>query len=283
MLAVVDTGSFILAGRALQRHPTTVSKRIQAMEARLGVRLVERTTRQVRITEAGRRLCEKLQAAGDLIREVETEASPGATERHGRLRLAFPAAMGRMWLAPLLPEFLSRYPAVHVEVDYSERFLDLVGDGFDAAVRIGTLSDNRLVARKLGDHQRIVCASPSYLERHGKPARPRDLERHNCLEFPRLTTFPKWRLSDGAEKETVVARGSLRSGDSMHCWKPGPTGAVTAVLTTQAALISRLTPIGGEMAERANGSNFSVNSRPQDCGGHILLFSQGADRSGWRH
>jgi DNA-binding transcriptional LysR family regulator len=119
-----------------------------------------------------------------------------------------------MWLAPLLPDFLSSYPALHVEVDYSERFIDLVGEGYDAALRVGILGDNRLVARKLGDHQRILCASPGYLKRHGAPGEPGELAVHNCLEFLGLTSFPDWRLSNGARKETVTSHGSLRSNDS---------------------------------------------------------------------
>jgi DNA-binding transcriptional LysR family regulator len=215
LLAVANGGSFVAAGRALERHPTVVSKRIATLESRLGVRLIERTTRQVKLTELGSRLADKLRAAGSLIQEAEQEASAGAAELRGKLRLAFPAAMGRMWLAPLLPDFLSRYPALHVEVDYSERFIDLVGEGYDAAIRVGVLSDNRLMARKLGDHQRILCASRGYLERCGTPAEPRELATHNCLEFLGLSSFPDWHLSNGTRKETVTARGSLRSNDSL--------------------------------------------------------------------
>jgi DNA-binding transcriptional LysR family regulator len=214
LLAVANEGSFVAAGRVLERHPTVLSKRIAALEERLGVRLIERTTRQIRLTEAGLRLADKLRTATSLIEEAQQEASIGATELRGKLRLAFPAAMGRMWLAPLLPDFLSRYPALHVEVNYSEHFIDIVGEGYDAAVRVGTLSDSRLVARKLGSHQRILCASPAYIEKRGAPAEPGELVSHNCLEFPPLAFFPDWRLSNGKRKEIITARGSLRSNDS---------------------------------------------------------------------
>jgi DNA-binding transcriptional LysR family regulator len=117
LLAVVREGTFVAAGRALQRHPTIVSRRIAALEARLGVRLLERTTRQVRLTEAGERLAARVQAASETILDAELEASAGAADLRGKLRLGFPAAMGRQWLAPHLPSFLRRYPALTVEVD----------------------------------------------------------------------------------------------------------------------------------------------------------------------
>jgi DNA-binding transcriptional LysR family regulator len=132
----------------------------------------------------------------------------------GPLRVALPAAMGRILLAPLLPSFLQRYPALHVEVNYSDRYVDLVAEGYDAALRVGTLSDSRLVAQRLGQHQRILCASPAYLERQGTPEEPAQLAAHNCLEFQGFASFPNWRLSNGHRCETVTARGSMRSNDN---------------------------------------------------------------------
>ncbi|QEI08309.1 LysR family transcriptional regulator [Pigmentiphaga aceris] len=215
LLAVAREGSFVAAGRALERHASIVSKRIAALEQRLGVRLIERTTRRVRLTETGSRLADKLRAAGTLILDAEQEASQGAAELRGKLRIAFPTAMGRQWLAPLLPTFMKRYPALQVEVNYSERYIDLVAEGYDAAVRIGVLRDSRLVARKLGDHQRILCASPDYLEQYGVPTTPADLAQHNCLEFQGFASYPEWHLSNGERTESVTARGSLRSNDNM--------------------------------------------------------------------
>ncbi|WP_237478216.1 LysR family transcriptional regulator [Lichenibacterium dinghuense] len=213
-LAVAGSLSFVGAGGRLGRHPTVISKRVAAFERRLGVRLIERTTRTVRLTEAGARLAERLTAAGALVREAEQEVSAGATAVQGRLRIAFPESMGRMWLAPRLPTFLRRHPALEVEAFYSERYVDLVAEGFDAAVRIGVLKDSRLIARRLGRLRRILGASPEYVRRHGEPATPLELADHNCLEFTRLASYPEWRLSDGVRTEVVVARGSLRSNDS---------------------------------------------------------------------
>ena len=189
-LAVAAQGSFVAAGRLLQRHPTIVSKRLAAMEKRLGVRLVERSTRHVRITEAGLQLEQRLRAAVELMNEAQQQAVQGASEVRGTLRLALPAAMGRLWLGPLLPEFLKAHPQVSLVADYSEGLVDIIEQGFDAAIRIGELDDNRLIAKKLSDHRRILCASPAYIEAHGMPQTPQDLLQHNCLRFSGLASFP---------------------------------------------------------------------------------------------
>lgn len=213
-LAVAAHGSFVAAGRALQRHPTVISKRVAAMEKRLGVRLVERSTRQVRVTQVGEKLEQRLRAAFGMIAEAEQQAISGASEVRGVLRLALPAAMGRLCLGPLLPEFLGAYPQVSIVADYSERLVDIIDEGFDLAIRIGELEDNRLIAKKLCDHRRILCASPAYLARHGVPQAPRQLAEHNCLRFSGLASFPQWRLYCGEQQQTVTPRGNLTANDS---------------------------------------------------------------------
>ncbi|WP_458129799.1 LysR family transcriptional regulator [Pseudomonas sp. Z2-11] len=213
-LAVAAQGSFVAAGRLLQRHPTIISKRLAAMEKRLGVRLVERSTRQVRITEVGAKLEQRLRSAIELMNEAQAQAAEGASEVRGTLRLALPAAMGRRWLGPILPGFLEAYPQVSIIADYSERLVDIIDEGFDAAIRIGELDDNRLIAKKLSDHRRILCASPAYLEKHGMPRTPQDLASHNCLRFSGLASFPQWRLHRNNELQTVTPKGNLTANDS---------------------------------------------------------------------
>lgn len=215
LAAVAKTGSFVAAGRVLERHATIVSKRIASLERRLGVRLIERTTRQVRLTDSGRKLADQLGIAANLIQDAEVEASVGAKALRGNLRIALPAAMGRLWLAPLLPSFIQQYPELHVEFNYNERYVDLVAEGYDAALRVGTLRDSRLLAQRLGEHQRILSASPAYIKQHGAPEQPSQLAEHNCLEFDGFTSFPDWRLSDGSRSETVTARGTVRSNDNI--------------------------------------------------------------------
>lgn len=213
-LAVAAQGSFVGAGRVLQRHPTVISKRVAAMEKRLGVRLIERSTRQVRITATGEQLQQRLRAALDLIAEAEQQAISGAAQVRGVLRLALPAAMGRLCIGPLLPDFLRAFPQVSIVADYSERLVDIIDEGFDLAIRIGELDDNRLIAKKLCDHQRILCASPAYLERHGVPREPHDLADHNCLRFSGLASFPQWRLYNGDQQTTLTPKGNLTANDS---------------------------------------------------------------------
>jgi DNA-binding transcriptional LysR family regulator len=191
-----------------------LSKRLSALEMRLGIRLVERSTRQLRFTDEGERLVAKVREANRLIAEAEQEAAEGAVAVRGRLRLALPAAMGRRWLSAVLADFVLAHPQVMVEAEYADRFVDLIGEGFDAAIRIGELADNRLVARKLCDHRRILCASPEYLARHGAPVHPEDLAGHDCLGFSGLRSFPEWRLMSGGQQVSVKVAGSLRSNDN---------------------------------------------------------------------
>jgi DNA-binding transcriptional LysR family regulator len=214
LMALFEHGSFAAAGRALQRHPSVLSKRLAALENRLGIRLVQRTTRQLRFTDQGVRLVERLRHAACLIGEAEHEASQGAAQVRGRLRLALPAAMGRRWLSPLLAEFALAHPEVRLETEYSDRFVDIVGEGFDAAIRIGELADSQLVARKLCAHRRILCAAPDYLQRHGAPQVPADLASHNCLGFTGLRSWPDWRLTRDGRLQTVRVRGTLQSNDN---------------------------------------------------------------------
>lgn len=215
LLAVAAHHSFAAAGKAVERHPTIISKRIAALEARLGVRLVERTTRQVQLTDAGKRLVDKLRVATDLIAEAQQEATETAEELRGHLKLALPATLGRLWLAPRLPEFMTMYPKLELDVHYSDAYVDLIEGGFDAAIRVGQRADSGLVARKLADHQRVLAAAPGYIERHGLPLGPADLPTHNCIGNPRLSSYPIWRLFDGKRVEMVRTNGTLHTNDSM--------------------------------------------------------------------
>jgi len=214
LLALSEHGSFAAAGRMLQRHPSVLSKRLSALELRLGIRLVERTTRQLRFTEEGERLVSRLRHAVSLIAEAEQDAAQGAAQVRGRLRIALPAAMGRLWLGPMVSEFALAYPEVSLEIEYSERFVDIVAEGFDAAIRIGELADSRLVAKKLCDHRRILCAAPAYLKRQGEPKTPADLADHNCLGFTGLHSYPEWKLTSAGDQKSIRVRSSMVSNDN---------------------------------------------------------------------
>lgn len=214
ILALHEGGSFVAASKILQRHPTIISKRISELETRLNVRLVERTTRQLHFTEAGHLYVQRLEAAKSALLSAEDEVSIWAKEASGTLRLALPATMGRIWLSPLIAEFIKEHSNISVHAEYSDSFVDIVTEGYDAAIRIGELPDSRLKATKLCANDRILSASPEYLKRHGLPTTPADLGKHNCLGFTGLSTFPAWKLYKGNQMETVLVRGSLTSNDN---------------------------------------------------------------------
>lgn len=213
-LAVVEARSFTGAGRILGRDASIVSRRINALEARLGIRLLERSTRKVAPTAAGFRLSERMRLALSTMREAEVEASQTGGVASGVLRLAVPATFGRLWVAPMLPEFLRAYPNVSVDVEYSDRFVDLVAEGFDVAIRLGELKDNQFVAKKLATHRRLICAAPSYLATHGTPRTPNDLANHACLSFSRLAGHPEWRFRQGDRVSAVHVSGPLTADDA---------------------------------------------------------------------
>ncbi|WP_416311664.1 LysR family transcriptional regulator [Pseudomonas sp. W03] len=224
LLALFEHGSFAAAGRALQRHPSVLSKRLSALELRLGIRLVERTTRQLRFTGEGLRLAERLRHAASLIQEAQEEATHNAAQVQGRLRVALPSAMGRLWLSPIIAGFALAHPKVSLDMEYSERIVDLVAEGFDAAIRVGELPDSRLVARKLCASHRILCAAPDYLERRGSPTTPAELTGHNCLGFTGLQSYPDWKLTCDGTQQTVRINGTLTSNDNEALLSAARTG-----------------------------------------------------------
>ncbi len=215
LLALAEHGSFAAAGRALQRHPSVLSKRLGALERRLGIRLVERTTRQLRFTDEGERLASRFRQAVDLLDEAEHEASLGAAQLRGRLRIALPSAMGRLWLGPLLAEFALAHPQVVLETDYSERFVDIIAEGFDLAIRVGELADSRLVATSLAPMVRVVCASPEYLREHGVPASPGELPEHAGIDWDNLSPPYAWRFQhDGKLQHLRPKRARLATNNA---------------------------------------------------------------------
>jgi DNA-binding transcriptional LysR family regulator len=208
-VAVAEALSFTRAAQQLRRDATVVSKRLNSLEARLGVRLLERTTRRVALTEAGRDYLERARTILRAIDEADREVAAHVKgEPRGHLRLALPGPFGRMWLAPLLNEFLAMYPAVTIEAEFSNRFVDIVGERFDLAVRLGKLDDSRLVARRVATRERMLVASPEYLASHATPRSPSDLTKHACLVFTSLPERNRWELMDRTgRRERVVVQG----------------------------------------------------------------------------
>ncbi|WP_205417477.1 LysR family transcriptional regulator [Trinickia diaoshuihuensis] len=214
--AVAEQGSFTKAAAVLGRDATVLSRRVQSLEQRLGVRLLTRTTRHLALTEAGSAFLARAKTIQAALTEAREEAATlGGGEPRGTLRLALPGTFGRMWIAPYLPDFLAAYPHVRVDASYSNRFVDLVAEGFDAAVRLAELADSRLVARRIAPRRRLLCASPCFLQRRGAPSRPEDLQRLPCLGFTGLASHLNWTFSNArGESVTVRADGPLVSDDA---------------------------------------------------------------------
>ncbi len=178
---VVGTGSLSAAARELGLSTAVVSRRLAALEARLGVRLINRTTRSLHLTDEGATYYENCARLLSEIEEANAAVSAGRVEPRGPLKIALPASFGHLHVAPLVPRFAARYPNVQLLLSLSDRTVNVIEEGFDLAVRIAKLADSSLAARRLAPNHRVVCASPDYLRRHGRPATPEDLGGHNCL------------------------------------------------------------------------------------------------------
>jgi DNA-binding transcriptional LysR family regulator len=178
---VVAAGSLSGAARELSLSPAMVSRRLAALESRLGVRLVNRTTRSLHLTDEGASYYESCARVLAEIEQADAAVSAGRQEPQGTLRVALAASFGNQYVAPLIPQFALRYPAVQLALSLSDRTVNLIEEGFDLGIRIGQLADSSLAARKLAPNRRVVCASPEYLRRHGNPRQPYELAQHNCL------------------------------------------------------------------------------------------------------
>lgn len=177
----VGTGSLSAAAREMGVSTAVVSRKLGALEARLGVRLLNRTTRRIALTDEGARYHEACLRILAEIEEADAEAAARRVEPQGVLKVAIPASFGHKHIAPLIPHFAERYPSVQLALSLSDRTVNVVDEGFDLAIRIAELQDSSLAARKLAPNRRVVCASPSYLRRHGTPVSPHDFAKHNCL------------------------------------------------------------------------------------------------------
>lgn len=193
-LAVLEHGSFTAAAAALSTTASVLSRAVARLEARLGQQLMRRTTRRISLTDAGRRYLEQAREAFDLLQAAEREALSKSAALSGRVRISAPTTFGHFRLPALLKPFLTRHPEVQLELNITNRNVDLVAEGFDMAIRLGQLPDSGLVARKLEDAELRLVAAPDYLKRAGKPKKLEDLEKHICLPFvmPRTGKHGAW-------------------------------------------------------------------------------------------
>lgn len=223
-LKVIDCDGFSAAARVLDLAPATVSKQIARLEQVLGTRLFDRNTRHMRITDEGRAVAERVRSALTQLDDATEVARQGTDTLSGVLRITAPVPLGSRYLAPVIAAFRAHHPKLGFDLRLSDQIVDLYASDIDLAVRIGHLSDSRLVSRRLADSRRILVASPAYMRRHGTPAYPRDLIRHQCLLF----TYPGLRQNHWTLKcngratkiEEVQVLGELRSdnGDALRGW-----------------------------------------------------------------
>ncbi len=212
---VAEERSFAAAARAMGLSVATVSRGVSRLEERLGARLLNRTSRQLALTEFGRTIAE---GASRLYRDAE--ATEGAARElsarpRGLVRLAVPMSFGLRWVAPILPDFFRAYPDVSIDLHLSDATVDLIGQGFDAALRIAVLPDSSMVARRICPVSRFIVAAPSYLERHGRPRHPHDLIGRDCLGYAYRARSELWRFVNHAgDEETIEPVGPLRVTNS---------------------------------------------------------------------
>jgi len=235
-VAVADLQGFAPAARKLGLSPSAVTRLIAALEERLGARLLQRTTRQVTLTDAGSRYLERARRILADVEEAENSVEAERTRPEGQLVISAPFGFGRLHVAPVVTAYLKRYPEVSVDLRLSDRRINLVEDGVDLAVRIGHLPDSTLVARHVGQMRRVVVASAGYLKRRGEPKRPADLASHDTIQFGAMTAAPDWRfVEDGREVRIAsVPRFASNSSDAAIQYAE-QDGGLTQLMFYQAA------------------------------------------------
>ena len=229
---VVEAGSLTAAARALRTSLASVSRQLAALEEELGARLLNRTTRRLSLTEGGQAYYARCKRILGDVEEAEAALSRFQAAPSGQLVVSGSVLFGQRYLSPVLPGFLARYPQIAVDLQLADRFVNLVEEGVDAAVRIGGLVDSSLVGRRVGEFRRVVCASPGYFRRHGLPRVPAELSRHGCLVYSSLADADRWRfLADGREIAVPVT-ARLRSNNQDVLQRAALDGAGVMLATS---------------------------------------------------
>lgn len=225
-LRSVEGGSFAAAAKALRQTPSAVSRSVARLEARLGVRLLTRTTRALAVTAEGERFRGQAQKLLFDLDELERSFAADKSEPRGRLRVNASTPFGIHQLLPVLPEFSLRYPKVTVDLSLSDTLVDMVSERTDIAIRHGPLRDSSLRARKLGSSRWVVAASPEYLQRHGTPRTPAELEQHNCFNFNYRRSVEGWTFRAGSRAKQYHVGGNFlgNSGEALRLMCLGGAG-----------------------------------------------------------
>ena len=209
---VAEERSFAAAARAMDVSVATVSRAVARLEERLGGRLFNRTSRRLSLTDDGQALAERASRIYAAAEEAEDFARESSSRPRGLVKLAAPMSFGTRWIAPLLPEFFRRYPDISVDLHLTDVHVDLIGEGFDAALRIAILEDSSLVARLIMPVRRFLVAAPGYIERYGRPQHPRELSAHQCLSYLSRAKRDVWHFTHRktGEEHAIMPAGPLR-------------------------------------------------------------------------
>ena len=235
-VAVADLEGFAPAARKLGLSPSAVTRLIAALEQRLGARLLQRTTRQVTLTDAGSRYLERARRILADVEEAEQAIEGERTRPGGRLVISAPVGFGRLHVSPVVSAYLKRFPEVAADLRLSDRMINLVEEGVDLAVRIGHLPDSTLVARHVGEMRRIVVASPDYLKAHGEPKRPAEIASHETIQFGAMTAAPEWSFVEDGRAVSVSPSPRFSSNSADAAIQHAEAGGgLTRVLAYQAA------------------------------------------------
>ena len=223
--AVVETGSFTAAAERLKANKSAVSRRVSALEERLGAQLLKRTTRTLNLTETGRSFYERSARLLADLDEAESAVAQEQGELRGRLRIALPLSFGLLHMTTPINEFARLHPRVEFDLDLSDRHIDLIQEDIDVAVRIGRLTDSSLIARRLFKSQFVVSASPAYLEENGAPQSPADLADHRCLTYSNLVDADKWTwIDDHGRRQQVNVHVVLAANNGEMLSKSAANG-----------------------------------------------------------
>jgi len=235
-VTVADTRGFAPAAQRLGLSPSAVTRLVAALEARLGIRLLARTTRSVMLTDAGARYLERARRILGELEDAEESALAERARPRGRLVVSAPAMFGRLHVSPLMCHYLSMNPEVVGELTLSDRMVNLVEDGVDLAVRIGHLADSSLIARRAGETRRVLVASPAYLERRGVPAHPRELRAHQTIRFSPLASTADWVFrEDGGDVRVSIDSHYVTNSADAAIWHAEHDGGFSLALSYQVA------------------------------------------------
>jgi DNA-binding transcriptional LysR family regulator len=259
---VVDEGSFSAAAALLNLTPSAISKQISRLEDRLGVRLLHRTTRRLSLTEEGNAFYQGCVRVLADIEEAERSVTQMRAAPRGTLLVNASIAFAQRQIVPLIPEFLARYPHIRVRMTLSDTVVDLVEEGVDVAIRIAEMADSSMIARKLAPHRRVVCASPTYLEKHGTPATPDDLIHHNCLALSLRSSLNEWEFEGPEGHRTVRVSGNFEANNVEALRKAAVAGLgllrITSFAVAADIKLGRLVPVLTDCMPEERSSVFVV-------------------------